>query len=109
MGATDAQAMRDEDNNLRETSLWDSAAVRLSLGFAALAVVLALSIGPSADNLVAKVIGPGLGPVDPMTTASVRPAPQAGPKRYILRRSVLQKSRDSSCRIYVSGRREGEC
>ena len=105
--------MFDNEKPLRATSLWDSTLIKLSLGFAALAVTAALTIGPSADRLVANIIGPDLDRVDPITTATVRPADQAAPesatKRYIVRRSVLQKTPGSTCRIFVSGRREGDC
>ena len=88
-------------------SLMKSAPVKLALGFAAFVVVLAVAIGPSANTLVASVVKPDLGPVDTMTTATVRKPEKK--RRYILRRSVLQKDRDAECRIFVSGRREGDC
>lgn len=85
----------------------------IASGFAALAIVATAFAVPSANTMMAKLLSPSLENTDPTTTASVTQEGQESKskstKRYILRRSVLQKSPRSECRIYVTGKREGDC
>ena len=79
----------------------------LALGLAVVAMVSALFLPAALDTAASRYAAAGDG-VDPITTATPAPAAPAS-RRYVVRRSVLQKSPGETCIIHASGRREGDC
>lgn len=82
--------------------------VRIALLFGSAAIALALMAtsyldrGSRTDMAGAAPLG-----LDPIATGSIGSAGASG--SYIIRRSVLQSSRDAVCIIRSDGTRSGEC
>lgn len=83
---------------------------QLAMGFAMFALVATLVLAPNSDKIAEKVATalPGAhgANIDRTVTGSIK---NRSTKRYIVRRSVLQKSPEAKCVIYANGIQKGDC
>ena len=83
---------------------------QLAMGFAVFALIATLVLAPNSDKIgdkIAGVLPANQNPaIDHTVTGSIK---KSATKRYTIRRSVLQKSRESQCVIYSNGIQQGDC
>ena len=109
--------MREEQNQRAQDQIHGLSGiptVRLALGFCTLGLLAALFLTPLLDTAAEKLAGLGADEervgIDRTVTGSVTPTQRTDrPRRYIIRRSVMQKNPSAPCFLYEDGTREGEC
>lgn len=82
----------------------ESGVLRIALLFGAFAIAMALFLAPAVEKQAESLAAASS--LDPTTTGSVKGGKT---ERYVIRRSVLQASPDSTCVISSAGIRSGDC
>ena len=89
---------------------WNLTPSKMALAFAALAlgatVLMSNNSSRIGDQIAMQFSTSGGQMIDGTVTGSVE---QSKPRRYTIRRSVLQSTPQATCTIYDDGTREGDC